>query len=168
MSRWLWKSELIFLRMAYFGSVAATSVQRCVCVDGESKPGVVGLWRRRLLQTPKFQDVKAYLRLHLSAPLRKTLTARHSSQATRLSEEVRWRWPVLAWQRAQVTAACLLTPTAAITAVCRVSYVDLSKSCSCQRRVVTTVVLRWHNVGWIKTRLFRLRSHCKGLDLYSD
>lgn len=38
-------------------------------------------------------------RQHLSAPLHKTLTARHSSEATHLSEEVRCCWPVLVGNR---------------------------------------------------------------------
>ncbi len=39
-------------------------------------------WLHRNRFHPDFQDVKGYFYLHLSAPLFKTLTARHSVQAT--------------------------------------------------------------------------------------
>lgn len=53
-----------------------------VCVDVE--PGAVGSWRELLHRDrfhPETQDVKAQLRLHLSAPPHETLTARKSSRA---------------------------------------------------------------------------------------
>lgn len=70
----------------------ANSVQRCVCgcrVRARSG-GIVQIHRNRFY--PEFQGVKAWLWLHLSATLHKTLTARHSSQATYLRVGVGLYW----------------------------------------------------------------------------
>lgn len=147
-----------FSTMAFCEAMAATSIQRCVWMRSWSQERGAGANRdvNAFTETDFIQNFKmSRYRLHLSAPLHKTLTARHSSEATHLSEEARCSWPVLIGNRRRyVVVADPFYFFTTITAVGHVCYVDFTKASA-----PSSAELWWllhHSdakVGWIATWL---------------